>query len=558
MITFSKMKRVSSFILLGIVIVSCSVKENTSEETDLLLTNGKILSVDASNTIATEVRIRGNIIVAMGKEALKGKHTKVIDLKGRTVIPGLIDSHLHFIRQGLAPGHDVREAETVFTVAELLALLHEKAKPLPEDEFVTVVGGIGPEQFKEQRMPTLAEMDEAVPQHPVYLQEGFSGPASTNSKGKAYFQKNGMKVKEDGTFAQGKETNSAFAVLRANQSFEDKKRASRNLMRFANSVGLTMVLDEAGVPFPGPAYFDPKRDYQPFLDLWRHGETTVRVRIQHSVFDQTSDRGDLEEKIENTWMLFGNDMLRITGTGEHVVTFPREGKVNPAYLQKVQKLAQDAWSHEQHSVSHAENMQHLAAIEAVQKKYSINELRWSLAHVFELGMTGTEELLERLKSMKMGLRLQNQAYTAPTNTFPFGRSLGGDNAGPLFRRLVDSGIPLGAGTDGAMLGPMNPWLSIYYMVTGKDNTGKLVNPGQTINRIEALRLYTIGSAWFSFDDDQLGSIEPGKLADIIVLNKDYLEVPEKEIKTIKADLTIVDGCIVHAASEFAKHMQRND
>ena len=175
----------------------------------------------------------------------------------------------------------------------------------------------------------------------------------------------------------------------------------------------------------------------------------------------------------------------------------------------------------------------------------ITELRWSLAHVFEMGKDNDLTHVNTLKSMGMGVRVQNQGYIVPTDRFPLGRTLGAKNAGPLFRTLVDSGIPIGAGTDGSLLGPMNPWLSIYYMVTGKDSAGNMVNPGQTITRMEALRLYTMGSAWFSFDESHLGSLEPGKLADLVVLSEDYLTLPEEQIRTLHSVLTVVGGKIVH-------------
>ena len=529
-------------------------------EQTLVLKNGQILTMDRSNTIARSIVIRNGHIVQLGQssdwEALSHKGCQeVIDLRGRTVIPGLIDSHIHFVRQGLAPGHDVRHIETVFTISDLQALLGKRAATLPESEWITVIGGFAVEQFKEGRLPTMDELDVAVPQHPVYMQKGFAGPAMTNSVGKAFFKEKGVTVSEDGKFKPGEETHSAFDALKAEQTFEDQKQTTRALMRYANRVGLTTVLDEGGTPFPGAALFTPQRDYEALLDLWRKGESTVRIRAQFSVFDAKKGDGELEDQIEHAWYRFGDNMFRITALGEHVVTFPREGIVNPAYASKVQKIAQHGWSHEQHSVSFEENKQHIAAIGTVHAKFPITDLRWSLAHVFEMGKDGDLTHLNHLKSLGMGVRVQNQGYTVPTDRFPLGRTLGGKNAGPLYRTLVDSGIPIGAGTDGSLLGPMNPWLSIYFMVSGKDSSGNLVNPGQMITRMEALRLYTMGSAWFSFDESRLGSLEPGKLADLVVLSEDYLTVPEANIRALHSVLTIVGGKIVH--EEKNAQLERN-
>ncbi len=355
----------------------------------------------------------------------------------------------------------------------------------------------------------------------------------------------------DGALSQGRETIAAYSALKAGLDVEQMKRGTRDLMGYANRVGLTTVFDESGIPFPGAGFFDSKADYAAVLDLWRNDATTVRIRLQFSTFDDGPHRGALEDRIEYSWFGFGDDMLRVVALGEHVVTFPRDGVVNPAYGAKLRGIAASGWPHEQHSTSDAENRQHIAAIEAAHAESPIMDLRWSLTHVFELRQGGDLSLIERLTAMGMGVRVQNQGYTVLTHAFPLGRVIGGVNQGPLYRTLVDAGIPLGAGTDGSLVGPMNPWLSLYYMVTGKDNAGSTVNAGETLSRFEALRLYTIGSAWFSFDEERLGSIESGKLADLVVLNADYLTVPEEEIRSLRSVLTLVGGKVVFAEGEFA-------
>ena len=518
---------------------------------DLILDNGRILTMDAEDTVATTVRIRGDRILAVDSPG-SGECARIIDLGGRTVVPGLIDSHLHLVRQGNAPGHDTRQAESATTIDALLAVLAAKAQSVPATDFVTVIGGIEPEQFAENRMATLAELDRALPSHATYIQMGFAGPAWTNSRGMEFLGLHDVPVSEDGTIAPGDDSNAAFAAIKAQQTFDDRLRGTREFMSFANSLGLTMAVDQGGTAFPGASFFDLKNDYRAVVELWRRGDMPLRVRIQHTGAEGSADRGVFEEKLENTYPLLGDDMLRFTGTGEHIVTFPVDGEVNPAYGAKVGRAAALGWSHEQHSVSNAENTQHLAMIEEVHAEHPIDELRWSLSHVFELGAPGTEDLIEMIESMNMGLRVQGQAYTLPTDRFPMGRTLGGENAGPLYRTLRDSGIAMGGGTDGALGVPMNPWFSIYYAVTGRDNTGRLVNPNQTLSRLEALSLYTKDNAWFSFDEDALGSIEVGKLADLVVLNDDYLTVPEARIRELASVLTIVGGDIVYAAGEFSE------
>ena len=171
----------------------------------------------------------------------------------------------------------------------------------------------------------------------------------------------------------------------------------------------------------------------------------------------------------------------------------------------------------------------------------IADLRWSLDHAFEV----TDEHLSRLKNIGVGLTVSNTKY------LPITPLLG---AAP-YRDIVNSGVQAGASSDSSNVSPLNPWLNIYFMVTGKNVAGEMVNDGQQITRLEALRLYTVGSAWFSFDDDELGSIEAGKLADLVVLSDDYLSVPEDEIKGLSSVLTIVGGKVVHADEVFSRLKQ---
>jgi predicted amidohydrolase YtcJ len=526
---------------------------------ELALVNGKILTMDKDMSVASWILVRGREIVGVGTDCETSDRAippcrVVVDLEGRTLVPGLIDSHIHFIRQGLYPGHDVRGAETAVHLDELLGLIEQRTVQVPEGKFITVLGGIQPAQLAEKRLPTLDELDSASPKHPVYIQLNFSGPALTNSRGKEVFAARGVNVQDDGTLAAGAATNTAFEVLREGQTLEDKLRSTLELMGYANRVGLTMVFDEGGTSFPGASNFDPRTDYEAVLDLWSQGKATLRIRAQLSSADDTPGRGRVEERVDNVWPRFGDDMLQVVALGEHVVTFPRNGEVSAAYAAKAEVIARAGWPHEQHSTSFEENRQHLEGIEAAHQDSPITDLRWSLTHVFELGTGGDRRHLERLKAMNMGVRVQNHGYSLATDEFPLGRSLKGDNAGPLYRTLVDAGIPIGAGTDGPLAAPMNPWLSIYYMVTGRNNAGELVNPDQTLTRMEALRLYTRGSAWFSFEEDRLGSIEVGKLADLAVLDTDYLAVPDKEIRTIQSVFTLVGGEVVFTDEDAGLRM----
>lgn len=541
----------ANVLALGMIFPLAAVaaeSEQCVKGTSLLLKNGKIITLDDKQSVASWIEIDGDRIRALGTgPAPESECQQVVDLNGKTVIPGLIDSHVHFLRQGLYPGYDVREAESATDIKSLLSVLKDRSKGVPAGSVITVLGGIVPHQFAENRLPSNTELDQASSTNIVYLQLGFSGPAQTNTAGIEFLKAQGVDVNSKGVIAAGAATNAAFAAIKQGQTKADRVRATQDLMMYANGLGLTTVFDEGGTAFPGASNFDPKSGFDAIQTLWKNDEMTLRVRAQFGASENKIKGGSVENRLVNNWSGFGDDKLRIVSMGEHVTAFPKGGKISPAYTEAVELIARAGWSHEQHSTSFSENAQHIAAIEAANAKYPITGLRWTLSHVFELG-TNKESMrhVEQLRAIGMGVRVQNHAYTAATDKFPLGRVLGGKKSGPLYRTLMDAELPMGAGTDGALLFPMNPWFSIYYMVSGRDVTGKLVNEGETLTRMEALQLYTLNNAKLSFEENVLGSLEPGKLADFAVLTDDYLTVSDDELKNMRSVLTFVGGDIVYS------------
>lgn len=493
----------------------------------LALVNGKIITVNPDDAIVSSVVIRDGRFAVVGRKAKGlGPCATVINLRGRTVIPGLIDSHAHYLRAGLRPGHDTRAIETAFSISEVQEVIAARAAGVPAGEFVTAITGFHQAQFTENRLPTLAELDAAAPNHPVYLQRGFNGPSVTNSLGKAFFEAAGIVVDDDGSLNAG----AAFGALAAVQTFDDKVRGTRDLMAHSVGIGLTGVADASGGGgSSGTAFwFDSSAEaYAPALALWRDGGFTVRVRASFISRDDENLTA-LSARIANAFMGFGDGMFRVAGLGEQV-TSPSP---SPAYTLAVQKIAANGWSHRQHSSSVSENLGHLAAFQAADAIAPIADLHWSLEHVFSIDAA----TLDALIAIGAGVGVQDQRFLSSSTT----------RGGPPYRLIVDSGINAGAGTDSTNVAPLSPWLGLYYMTTGKNAGGNPVNAGQTISRLEALRLYTIGSAWLSKDENELGSIEVGKLADLVVLSDDYLTVADEDIKTITSVLTIVDGKIVHS------------
>ncbi len=511
--------------------------------TDLLLVNGRVLTMNVSDIEADAVLVRDGRILEVGEPDTIDPCTETIDLDGRTVVPGLIDAHTHFLRNGQGPGHFVSAVETASTHAELLAAMREQSARIADDRFLTVLGGVMGTQFEEGRLPNLGELDAALPNHPVYLQQGFSGPAVTNSVGKVYFESREIDVWDDGTI-EGSSVGQALGELIVGQTPIDKRRAIGEWMRYATSVGLTTVQDQGCCGWFGAQVpLGRAPGYGVYYDLWREGALTLRLRLRYlsgGVPDVTG-RYPAAVRMDNAVQQLGDDWMKVVGLGEFIAgaigMAPNQRLLEGAY----RHAARRGWSVTQHSGSAAEHEAHLRAMEQVAEEFPLEDLRWSLEHVFEID---TAQIM-RLRLIGVGVGLQNQQYLKT------GAQVVPSRKGPPFRSIVDAGLRASAGTDAAGVSPLSPWVSIYYMVTGKNAAGEVVNDGQQITRMEALRLYTMGSAYQSFDEDTLGSIEAGKLADLVVLDADYLDVPDEALRDLSSLLTIVGGRVVWAEASFA-------
>ena len=488
--------------LAAALILSCSLFGTAFSQSPepLVLVNGKILTLDGNDSIVSSVRIESGRFTSVGDTSaaiLEG--AQVIDLQGQTVIPGLIDSHMHFIRATLRPGHDMREIESARSISALLTAVSNRAKSVPEGEFITAIGGWDPVQFLgENRFPTLEELDRAAPDHPVYIHLRANGPAVTNTPGREILAAAGIAIDAKGLIGMGNGASQAvgaFNYLKGRQTDVDRERGTLEFMRHANRLGLTTVIDAAGTQRPGAQLFDPDKDYEALLAVWRKPAMTIRVRPMFMSWDREVGDGsgdsEIEQRLRNSFMGFGDDMLKVAGLGEHT-TGDSQGEV----FEDVTRLAaRRGWLLSQHSSTQAENEAHTSAFEAANDLASIASLHWSLTHVFNI----EEDVVQRLKAIGAGVTVQDHRYLNRGN-------VEGGQGGPPYRLLVESGIPTGAGTDSTNAQPMNPWHSIYYMVSGRNVAGYRVNEGQTISRMEALRLYTLGSAWFSHDEEQITSL----------------------------------------------------
>ena len=506
----------------------------------LLLTNGKIHTMDTQRTVVSKVRIANGKFVEVGAaSSAAGGCTDTIDLRGRTVIPGMIDNHFHVQLVGSRPGYETRAIETAFSIADVQNVLRDRAKGVPDGAFITAIGGLQPRQFAENRLPTLAELDAAAPRHPVYLHVTFNGPATTNSLGKKFLESKGVPVAANGLIEQNGPSWDALDALRSIWTLADTKRTMQQVFGYFNTMGLTTVHSVLGSQDRGPAQYFGWAEQRPMQELQKEGKLTLRLRLYFNTgprVDGKPGNPELRALLDNQLPDLGDDLVKTAGVGEHIVDWPLEGAVplGEEYYQSVRLVAQRGWQLMEHSFNEANHAARADVWERVNREFPIGSLRWSIDHV----NTIEPRTLDRMKALGVGVRAHGF------------RVLGGTpgQAGPPYRALVDSGIHVGTGMDGAQASPINPWLNVYYMVTGRNVRGELINGGQQITRQEAVWLYTGGNGWFSREEGALGSIAVGRLADLAVLNADVFDpqaVPDESIRRVHSVLTILGGKVVH-------------
>jgi predicted amidohydrolase YtcJ len=374
-----------------------------------------------------------------------------------------------------------------------------------------------------------------------------------NSLGKAFFETvtsplaGPVAVADNGTIAAGLPSMTALYHLRVRQSFEDKKRSTLDAMAFSASVGVTAHLDEVLFPTPGPlqptqvlSNLDQYRMYDPWLALHREGRTIVRLQMNFLQNQNDPALPELHERLRNQFQFFGDPMMMTGSIGEWAAPIG----AGAVWFEAQRVVAQARWRNENSVGSLAQLQQVVEAYEAVDREFGIKDLRWMVHHVPFV----SADLLTRLRNLGAGVQMAAFRWvtSGPTDS----------SVGAPFRTIVDHGVQVGIHGDGVHIAPLNPWLHIYYATTGINSYGVQVNPGQQLTRQEALRLFTRGNSWFLRMEDQIGSIEPGKLADLLVLNRDYFSVPDEDIKRLRPILTVVDGDIVHDTGELGAHRGR--
>ena len=531
-----------------------------AEQADLILRNGKIVTVDDRFTIAQAIAIKGERVVATGRNSeiarFAGPGTRTIDLKGKTVIPGLIDNHAHFMRAAEYWHREVR-LDGVTSRSRALEMIAAKAKQSAPGEWVLALGGWSLEQFTDSQQGfTRAELDRAAPDNPVALQliyfRIYTNGAGLKALGiddKTPDPKGGKIEKDAGGQPTG-ELNGAGAVRGTLSKLGEiaMERMTQNagaLLADLNRMGITSYIDMGGRGFQDK-YFEP------FRALARDRKLTARVFYYTWYEPETAAQvDDVVAKIRQMKPFQGDDYFDHVGYGE-TVFFPLHDNLlaasaNPSREALVQwrrvaeAVADQGMALVVHSQLRGSIEAFLTEIEAINKVRPVKGLRWTLVHADQLEPAD----LDRLRRLGMYVQLQSR----PTIQGLLMMKIHGDRtfAMPPMRMVQDSGIPWGLGSDATAVTPSNPFYTLWFAVTGRMLGGAVVNR-QTITREEALIAHTRSNAYFMFQEANLGSLQPGKYADLLVLDRDYLTVPVDRILDIAPSMTMVGGKIVYEAA----------
>lgn len=560
-------------VLLVCAIGSASAASSQQGPADLIVHNAKILTLTDGPPEAQALAVRGETFIAVGREdevmGLRGEHTRVIDAGGRRVIPGLNDSHIHAVRGGRFYNLELRW-DGVELLEHGLQMIRDQARRTPKGQWVRVIGGWSPYQFKERRMPTVAELNAAAPDTPVFVLFLYS-QALMNQAGVEALQLTPQSVPPAGgryEFVDG-----GGAILHAapspailyttiaklpQLSADDQVNSTKYFYRELNRFGLTSVVDPGG---GGHAY---AADYQASSALAR--QPGLPLRISNYLFAQKAgaelhdyQKWTAEEQLNLNRAVARLNGFVVEGAGENLVwsagdfenfLAPRpelnetmEGELAAV----VRVLAKHQWPIRIHATYDESIGRVLDVLEPVFRETGY-KARWCIDHA----ETISEKNLARLKAMGGGIAVQDRlAFAGEIFAERYGKDVAA-HAPPL-RAMVRAGIPLGAGTDATRVSSHNPWLSLYWMVTGKTVGGtQLASAENRLSRDEALRLYTVGSAWFSEEEAVKGTIAPGRYADFAILSADYLSVPEEQIRSLESVLTVTGGDIVYASNPFTK------
>ena len=543
-----------------------------SRMADLILRNARITTLDATQPSASAIAFADGRVLAVGDEAHVMAHardaTVVIDAGGRRLVPGLNDSHTHLIRGGLNYNLELRW-DGVRSLADAMAMLKAQVAVTPAPQWVRVVGGFSESQFAEKRLPTLDELNAAAPDTPVFILHLYDRALLNRAALRAVgYTKDtpdppGGEIQRDkaghptGLLLARPNALILYATLAMGPRLpaEYQLNSTRHFMRELNRLGITSVIDAGG------GFQNYPEDYRIIEQL--HAEGQLTVRIAYNLFTQKKgeELADFQRWSAMVEPGQGDDLLRHNGAGEMLVFSAadfedfREPRPDlPATLEGelanvVRFLAEQRWPFRIHATYDESITRVLDVYEQVNREVPFDGLHWIVDHA----ETISPRNIERVRALGGGIAIQHRmAYQGEFFAQRYGKDALRHT--PPVRRMLQAGVPVGAGTDATRVASYNPWVALYWLVSGRTLGGlQMYGDDNRLEREEALQLWTHGSAWFSTEQARKGRLAPGQFADCALLSADYFTVAEDDIPDITSVLTVVGGRIVHGAGPFAPH-----
>jgi predicted amidohydrolase YtcJ len=537
---------------------------------DLILHRGLFTTLDRANPTASAVAISDGRFVRVGRDhevlPLAGPNTRVVDLQGQRVLPGLIDNHLHLIRGGLNFNMELRW-DGVRSLADAMAMLRAQVAITPAPQWVRVVGGFTEHQFVEKRLPTIAELNAAAPDTPVFILHLYDRALLNAAALRVIGYDRDTPAPPGGEIvrdAAGNPTGLLLAKPNASLLYatlakgpklppEYQLNSTRHFMRELNRLGVTGALDAGG------GFQNYPEDYQVIQQLADAGQLTVRLAYNLFTQKPKQEKADFLNWTATSRYKQGDDYFRHNGAGEMLVFSaadfedfrqPRPdmpGEMEGELEEVVRILAQNRWPWRLHATYDETISRALDVFERVNQDVPLEGLNWFFDHA----ETISPQSIDRIAALGGGIAVQHRmAYQGEYFVERYGH--GAAEATPPVAKMLEAGVKVSAGTDATRVASYNPWVSLAWLVTGKTVGGMQLYPQRNcLDRETALRMWTENVTWFSNEQGRKGRIEAGQLADLMVPDKDFFACAESEIADIAAQLTMVGGKVVYASGRFA-------
>jgi predicted amidohydrolase YtcJ len=545
-------------------------KERAMPASELILVNAKVTTLDRANPVAEAVAIRDGKVLAVGSEAevraAAPDADTVIDAGGRRIIPGLIDSHTHVIRGGLNYNMELRW-DGVPSLAEAMAMLKAQVDRTPAPQWVRVVGGFTEHQFPEKRLPTLDEINAVAPDTPVFIlhlyDRALLNAAALRVVGYTKDTPNppGGEIVRDAAgiptgllLAQPNATILYSTLAKGPKLPEDYQlNSTRHFMREINALGVTSVIDAGG------GFQNYPDDYAIIQKLHDDGELTVRIAYNLFTQKPKAELADFSSWVGQVSPGDGDDSYRHNGAGEMLVysaadfeDFRVERPDMPPNMESdlepvIRLLGENRWPWRLHATYDQTIGRALNVFEKVNRDIPLSGINWFFDHA----ETISDRNIDRIAALGGGIAVQHRmAYQGEYFVGRYGAKAA--ECTPPIRKMMQAGLPVGAGTDATRVASYNPWVSLSWLVTSKTVGGLALYPiANRLDREAALRLWTEANTWFSNEQGKKGQIKAGQLADLAVLSDDYFSVPEDQIVHLRSVLTLLGGRVVHGDGDYA-------